>query len=311
MMRPASRVSAAGRRLRAAARRNLTAYAFLLPWLVGFIGLTAGPMVASFVLAFTSFDLLSAPHWIGVANFVDMFQDDRWWNAVKVTFTYVVLQVPLKIAFALVIALLLNRRVGAISLYRALYYLPSLLGGSVAIAVLWRHLFGDTGLVNDFFRAFGWKDPPFWIVDPRFALDTIVLLGVWQFGASMIIFLAGLRQIPHELYEAAVMDGAGSFAQFRSVTVPQLTPLIFFNLVLQMIHSFQAFTPAYVVSGGTGGPLDHTLFYTLYLYEMGFERLSLGYASSMAWVLLVAIAVFTAVMFATSDRWVYYQEGQR
>ncbi len=310
----AGQVLARGRleRLRAsrALRRNLAAYVFLAPWLIGFFGLALGPMLASLYLSFTKFDLLSEPRWVAIDNYLGLLQDQRWWNSVHVTLTYVVLEVPLKLAFALLVAILLNRGLQAMSLYRTVYYVPSLLGGSVAVAILWRQLFGSQGLVNELLRSLGVSHPPIWIVDPSYVLYVIVLLGVWQFGSPMVIFLAGLRQIPRELYEAAHVDGAGRLQRFRSITLPLLTPIVFFNLVLQLIHSFHAFTPAFIVSNGTGGPLDRTLFYTLYLYQQGFAHLKMGYASAMAWVLFVFVALFTAIAFLTSRFWVFYQDRQ-
>src|SRR5215831_19090074 len=196
-------------------RRNLTAYVFLLPWLAGFFGLTLGPMLASLFLSFTKFDLLSDPRWVGTRNYLALLQDERWWNAVR-----------LKLAFALAVAMLLNQGLRAMPLYRAVYYIPSLLGGSVAVAILWRQVFGQDGVVNTILHLLGVAHPPIWIVDPNFALYTLVLLGVWQFGSPMVIFLAGLRQIPRELYEAAVVDGAGRFQRFLRITLPLLTPLV-------------------------------------------------------------------------------------
>ena len=291
-------------------RRNLTAYVFLLPWLAGFFGLTLGPMLASLFLSFTKFDLLSDPRWVGTRNYLALLQDERWWNSVRVTFTYVGLEVPLKLAFALAVAMLLNQGLRAMPLYRAVYYVPSLLGGSVAVAILWRQVFGQDGVVNTILHLLGVAHPPIWIVDPNFALYTLVLLGVWQFGSPMVIFLAGLRQIPRELYEAAVVDGAGRFQRFLRITLPLLTPLVFFNMVLQLISSFHAFTPAFIISNGTGGPVDRTLFYTLCLYQRGFASLRMGYASAMAWVLLLFVALFTALAFATQRYWVFYQDRQ-
>jgi multiple sugar transport system permease protein len=189
-----------------------------------------------------------------------------------------------------------------------LFYVPSLLGSSVAIAILWRQMFGDSGLVNAALNTIGWHSPPSWLTDPSVSIYTLIALAVWEFGSPMIIFLAGLRQIPHELYEAAQIDGAGRITQFTRVTVPLLTPLILFNLVLQMIGAFQAFTPAYIISGGTGGPVDGTLFYTLYLYQQSFGYLQMGYGAAMAWLLFVVVALFTGAIFLTSRYWVFYLE---
>jgi len=297
---------------RAALQRDLTGYAFLAPWLVGFVVFTLGPVLASLYLSFTKFDLLTPPQWIGLDNYMRMFgADARFWQALKVTFVYMLLEVPLKLCFALAVAMALDKGIRGGGLYRALFYVPSLLGGSVAIAVLWRQLFDGNGLVNQVLLwAFGIRGPA-WISDPDTALYTLVLLAIWQFGSPMIIFLAGLRQVPQDLYEAAAMDGAGAWRRFRKITLPMLAPVIFFNLVLQVIEGFKAFTPAFVVSGGTGGPVDSTLFYTLYLYQEAFAYFRMGYASALAWVLLIVIGLFTAMSFLTSKYWVYYEDDPR
>ncbi|HLZ56596.1 MAG TPA: sugar ABC transporter permease [Ktedonosporobacter sp.] len=305
--RPAKKQSQS-RRLSSEARENLGAYLFLLPWFLGLILLTAGPMLSSLYLSFTKFDLLSAPQWIGMQNYVALFQDPRWLTSVRVTLTYVFFSVPVKMAMALGLALLLNKGIKGLGLYRAIYYVPSLLGGSVAIAILWRQVFDADGLVNQALGLIGIHTTQSWISSPGTALFTLVALSAWQFGSPMLIFMAGLKQIPPEYYEAASTDGAGKVRMFFAVTLPLLTPIIFFNMVLQMIFAFQAFTPAFIVSGGTGGPDDSTLFYTLYLYQEGFGYLYMGYASAMAWILVVGIAIFTALAFLTSRYWVFYQD---
>jgi multiple sugar transport system permease protein len=218
-----------------------------------------------------------------------------------------VFSVPLKLAFALCVALLLNRGMRGLPLYRALFYLPSLLGASVAIAILWRQIFAADGLVNDFLSLFG-IDGPSWISNPRYSLWTLIILSVWQFGSPMIIFLAGLRQIPQDMYEAASLDGASKWRQFWKITLPLLTPVVFFNAIIQTIEAFKSFTPAFIISGGSGGPIDSTLFYTLYLYNEAFSFFRMGYASALAWVLLLLIACFTAFSFLTSKYWVHYDD---
>ena len=288
-------------------RDNAVAYFFLLPWLVGFFVLTLGPLLTSLYLSFTDFDLLTTPEWIGTANYVEMFtQDRRFRTSLGVTFNYVFFSVPLSLAFALLVAMLLNRDIRGIGLYRAVFYLPSLLGGSVAIAILWRQIFGRDGLVNRALELVGINGPS-WISTPQYALDTLIVLHIWQFGAAMLIFLAGLKQIPQDLYDAASVDGAGIVSKFFRITVPMLTPVIFFNLIMGIIGAFKAFTSAYIVSGGNGGPLDATLFYTLYLYEKGFTNFEMGYASAMAWVLLIIISICTALVFRSSRFWVHYE----
>lgn len=296
---------------RAAWHRNRAGYLFLLPWLLGFFGLTLGPTLASLYLAFTKFDLLTAPEWIGLENFQYMFEsDDRFYQALKVTFTYVVWSVPLKLTVALLLAMALDKGIRAVGFYRALFYLPSLLGASVAVAVLWRQLFDRNGIVNQLLALLGFQGEA-WLNHPDYALGTLVILAIWQFGSPMVIFLAGLRQIPIDLYEASAMDGARPFRQFYKITLPLLAPVIFFNVVLQTIEAFKAFTQAFIVSGGTGGPIDSTLFYTLYLYEEAFANFRMGYASALAWFLLVIIGLFTAIAFLTSRYWVYYEDERR
>ncbi|GAB2477241.1 sugar ABC transporter permease [Promicromonospora xylanilytica] len=288
-------------------RDGRAAAGFLAPWFIGLAVITAGPLVASLYLSFTDFDLLSPARWIGLENYAQMFQDARWLKSLGVTATFVAVSVPLQLAFALALALFLDKGLRGLSFYRSLYYLPSLLGGSVAIAILWRQVFGKEGLVNQVLGLFGIEGPG-WIAHPDTALMTIIALGVWTFGSPMVIFLAGLRQIPQMYYEAAAIDGASRWRQFRNITFPLLTPIVFFNLVLQIINAFQSFTQAFVVSGGTGGPSDSTLFYTLYLYLRGFGSLDMGYASAMAWVLLLVVGGFTALNFAASRYWVFYDD---
>lgn len=304
-----ARGTANGARQRPARRRGdgRAAALFLAPWFVGLALITAGPMVASLYLSFTDYDLLQAPTWIGWDNYERMFSDPRLLNSLQVTFTYVFVSVPLQLAAALGLALLLDKGLRGLAVYRSIYYLPSLLGGSVAIAILWRQVFGADGLINQVLALVGIQGQG-WVSHPDYALGTLVALNVWTFGAPMIIFLAGLRQIPRMYYEAASIDGAGRWRQFRSITVPMLTPIIFFNLVLQLINAFQSFTQAFVVSGGTGGPADSTMFYTLYLYLKGFGSLEMGYASAMAWFLLLIIGGMTFVNFLASKYWVFYDD---
>jgi multiple sugar transport system permease protein len=296
---------------------NLSSYAFLLPWLAGFFVLTFYPMLYSLYLSFTQFNILQPPKWIGMRNFFIMFagnadfpRDERFLNSLFVTFRFVFISVPLKLAFALAVAVLMNQKLKLIPFYRTIYYIPTLLGGSVAISVLWRRLFMGDGVINTILRgAFG-LNPPSWISNPQYALYTLILLAVWQFGSPMIIFLAGLKQIPQEYYEAASVDGAGKARQFFAITIPSLSPIIFFNLVMQMISAFQSFTQAFIVSGGNGGPLDSTMFYSLYLYIKGFGFYEMGYAAAMAWLLLLIIAALTVLTFRASGSLVSYGSGE-
>ena len=288
-------------------RREGAAWVFLSPWVLGACVLTLLPMAVSLYLSFTDYDLFSAPDWVGLRNYTQMFTEDpRYWRSVLTTLTYVVVAVPLQLALALLVALALKNMRRGRAFYRSAFYAPSLLGASMSIALVWRAIFNDGGTVDHLLGTGGWVNRPGW------ALLAVALLTVWQFGAPMVIFLAGLQQIPGELYEAAEVDGAGAWRRFLSITVPMLSPVIFFNLVLQTIQAFQVFTPAFAISAGKGGPADSTLFYTLYLYDRGFVASHMGYASAMAWVLLLAIGAVTAILFRTSRSWVFYaSEGDR
>lgn len=291
-------------------RRSWAAYLFLSPWLIGLLWFTLGPMAWSLYYSFTDYSLLEAPNWVGLDNYARMVDDTRFHNSAVVTLKYVAMSVPLELVVSLGLALLLNQGIRGLSVYRAVYYVPSLLGGSVAIAVLWRQIFGPRGLFDQGLSAVGIEVPAL-ISSPDTALYTLVILRVWQFGAPMLIFLAALRQVPRDVLEAASIDGAGAVRRFLSVTLPLLTPIVFFNLVLQVIGSFQAFTPAYIISGGSGGPQDSTLFYTLYLYQRAFANFDMGYGAALAWVLLIVIALFTAANFLVSRYWVYYEDDRR
>ena len=285
---------------------NGPGYLFLLPWFIGFFGLTIAPILSSLYLSFTNFDMLTPPQWVGMDNYVRMFTNDpKFYQSMRVTLLFVAFSVPLKLAFALAVALLLNRGMKGLPIYRAVFYLPSLLGASVAIAVLWRTLFAGDGLVNQGLALIGIQGPA-WISNPRYSLWTLVALAVWQFGSPMIIFLAGLRQIPQDVYEAASLEGAGRWRIFWKITLPLLTPVVFFNAIIQTIEGFKSFTPAFIISGGTGNPVNSTLFYTLYLYQEAFGFFRMGYASALAWVLLIIVAVFTGISFLSSRYWVHY-----
>ncbi len=292
------------------AQENRAAYLFLTPWLIGIIGITLMPMIASLYLSFTQYGVLGAPTWVGWDNYVKLFtRDRRFVKSIWVTLTYVGWSVPLVLLFSLTIAVALNRGLAGLALYRSLFYVPSLIGASVGIGILWKVVFGERGVVNDILAIFGIAGRG-WINNPTFALPTVITLHVWTFGASMVIFLAALRQIPESYYEAASIDGANAWQRFRRITLPLITPVLFFNAILLLIGSFQAFTQAFVVSNGRGGPVDSTLLYSLYLYQQAFQQLNMGYASAMAWVLLLAIAAATAFLFWTSRFWVFYGDDR-
>ncbi|MFD0961906.1 carbohydrate ABC transporter permease [Paenibacillus chungangensis] len=280
-------------------------YVFVAPWLIGLFALTLGPMLQSLYLSMTRYHLLESPKWTGLANYKEiLLEDDTFVQSLGVTFRYVLFSVPLKLAFALLVAMLLYRSIRGMAVFRSIYYLPSLIGGSLAIAAIWRNIFGMEGVVNKLLAFFG-VAPMDWINLPDTSLTTLIALAVWQFGSAMVIFLAGLKQIPNDLYEAAAVDGSSRIRTFFSVTIPMLTPIILFNLVMQTINSFQMFTQAFVIT--KGGPIDSTLVYALYLYQKAFVFFEMGYASGLAWILMLLIAAATAVIFITSRKWVHYE----
>jgi multiple sugar transport system permease protein len=291
-------------------RENLAGYLFMSPWIAGFLLLTAGPMAASLYFAFTDYNLFSSPKWIGFDNFTRMLDDPRWQKSVEVTAKYVVIGTPLKLLLALGVALLLAQSRRGQAFYRAAFYAPSLIGASVSVGFVWRALFSDDAIVDRTQSIFG-MDVGGWVGNPDWVLYSLVALTVWQFGAPMVIFLAGLKQVPRELYEAAEVDGAGPFKRFWSITLPMISPVLFFNVLLETIHSFQIFGSAYVVSNATCGPADSTLVYTCYLYQKGFKEAQMGFASAMAWMLLLAVALVTVVLFWSQKRWVHYEEASR
>lgn len=287
---------------------NVVGYVFAAPFILGFLIFTLFPMLSSLYYSFTNYDLLSSPTWVGVDNYQKIFLNDaKIMKSFQVTFTYVFCSVPLRLNFALLVAMLLKNAVRGIGFYRSAYYLPSLIGGSVAVAIMWSQIFGEKGLVNSALGLIGIEATTNWIGNPGTALGTLITLSVWQFGSSMLIFLAGLKNIPASYYEAASVDGAGGVRQFFKITLPLLSPIILFNLIMQTISAFMTFTPAYIISRGEGGPLDNTLLYSLYLYQKAFRFFDMGYASAMAWVMLIIIGIITLTLFQTSKYWVHYE----
>ncbi|MBB6635638.1 carbohydrate ABC transporter permease [Cohnella thailandensis] len=287
---------------------HIVGYIFSAPFILGFLVFILFPMASSLYYSFTDYNMLTKPNFIGFDNFTRMFtDDDKYWKSVRVTFTYVFASVPLRLAFALGVAMLLNRSIKGVGFYRSAYYLPSLIGGSVAVSILWTQVFGDQGIINSALGLIGIESTKSWIGTPETAIWTLIALAVWQFGSSMLIFLAGLKNIPKEMYEASGVDGAGKVRQFFKITIPMLSPIILFNLINQTISSFMTFTPAYIISRGEGGPLDSTLLYSLNLYKRAFEYYEMGYASAMAWVMLIVIGIMTLILFQTSKYWVHYE----
>ena len=294
--------------LRPALRRNLEGWLFASPWVVGFFLWTLGPMAASLGIAFTEWDLISSPRWVGLANIQTMLDDKLMWQALKVTTIYALTSMPLHIILGMILALLLNARIFGLRFYRTAYYLPSVLSG-VAVALLWRWLFSNEfGLFNALLSYVGVKGPS-WLGDPSWALPSLVLMSLWGVGSGAIIYLAGLQGIPTDLYEAAEVDGANGWARFWHITLPMMTPVLFFQLVTGIIAALQVFTQAFIMTAG--GPNNATLFFLLYLYQNGFQYFRMGYASALAWILFLYILILTLIVYRSSGLWVYYEGAER
>lgn len=292
-------------------RENVAGYSFLIPWLIGFFGLTVGPMFYSLYLSFTRYNLFSPPEWIGLDNYIRMFTSDATFiQSAKVTGMYVLFGAPLKLAAALGVAMLLNYRDKGAGFFRSALYTPSLIAGSVSVAIVWRAMFNTNGPVDQTLSTFG-INLGGWVGNVDLVIPMMILLAAWGFGGPMIIFLAGLKQIPTEFYEAAEVDGAGPLRKFWSVTIPMLSPVLFFNLLLETIGAFQVFNSAYIISGGTGGPAGMTNFYTLYLYKRAFRDAQMGYAAAMAWVLVFVVALISIFLFRSSKSWVHYAGDEK
>ncbi len=291
-----------------ARREAIECYLFISPVCVGLLAFTIGPILASLYFSFTEYNIIRAPQWVGLGQFRALVTDELFWQSLKVTGLYVVLHLPLSLVLALGIALLMNQQVRGIVFFRTVYYLPSVISG-VAVALLWMWIFNpEFGILNTLL-SFVHIQGPAWLFDEHWSLPAIALMSLWGVGGSMLIYLAGLQGIPSELYEAAEIDGASRGHRFWFITLPLLSTVILFNLVIGLIASFQEFTPAYVMT--RGGPNFSTLFYNYYLYENAFEYLYMGYASAMAWVLLVIVLILTLLVFKSSPMWVFYQERQR
>lgn len=288
----------------AANKETVAGYLFIAPFIIGFLAFSAIPILISLYLSFTEYDILGTPKFIGIENYVRMFTNDpKVWKTFGVTFFYAAISVPLKLIMALAVAMLFLKNNRFTGFMRGVYYLPSIMGGSIAVAVLWRRLFASDGVINGILALIGFPRNISWLGRKDTAIWTLIILSVWQFGSSMLIFLAGLKQIPASLYEAATVDGGSKPRQFFSITLPMLTPVLFFNLVQQMINAFMAFTQSFVITNG--GPRDSTRFYSVYQYQRAFEFHEMGYASAMAWFMLLVIGILTALIFKSSTRWVY------
>ena len=280
---------------------------FCLPFIIGFLLFLIVPMGLSLYYSFCDYDILSPPRFTGLDNYIEMFTaDETFWQSLKATFYFAFVSVPLRLIFALIVAMILVKPTKLTGFYRAAYYLPSIIGGSVAASILWRRMFSPDGVVNSLLGVIGIDTKFSWLGDTKTAIWTLILLAVWQFGSSMLIFLSALKQIPKELYEAADVDGANKFTKFWRVTLPLLTPTIFFNLVMQMINGFLAFTQSLIITQGK--PMNSTLFYAVYMYQQSFSFNHAGYASAMAWTMLAMIGVTTFILFKTKKYWVFEQE---
>lgn len=274
------------------------------PFIIGFFLFMVVPMILSLYYSLCNYNILSPPQFTGLANYIKAFtQDPKFVKSICVTFFFALVSVPLRLIFALLVAMILVRKSKLSAFYRAVYYLPSIIGGSVAVAILWKRMFAMDGVINSILRNIGIQTSISWLGNTSTAIWTLIILAVWQFGSSMLIFLASLKQIPSTLYEAAEVDGAKKGSQFWRITLPLLTPTIFFNLVMQMINGFLAFTQCYIITQGK--PMDSTLFYTVYMYQQSFEFYNTGYGAALAWIMLAIISVVTGVLFATKKLWVY------
>lgn len=277
---------------------------FSLPFIIGFAAFMIVPMGISLYYSFCDYNILSPAAFAGLKNYIKMFTDDDvFFKTIGVTFYFALVSVPLRLIFALLVAMILQKTTKATGFYRAAYYLPSIIGGSVAVAILWRRMFATDGVINTLLGAIGIETSFAWLGNTKTAIWVLIILAVWQFGSSMLIFLSSLKQIPVTLYEAARVDGANKFSQFFKITLPLLTPTIFFNLVMQMINGFLAFTQCFIITQGR--PMNSTLFYTVYMYQQSFEFYNTGYGAALAWVMLAIIGLITAVLFATKKFWVY------
>jgi multiple sugar transport system permease protein len=291
--------------LRPALREAIEGYLFISPWLVGLVVFTLGPMLASLALSFTTYDIINPPVWNGLANYREaLFGDWLVWHSLKVTAIYSFVSVPLGLVGSFLVALLLNQRVRGLSVFRAVYYLPVLVPPAAG-ALLWAWIFNpDFGLLNTLLSDIGIQGPP-WLINSRWALPSVILMSLWGIGGPMLIYLAGLQGIPTTLYEAATIDGATALHRLRDITIPMMTPVIFFNLVLGVISSFQVFTVAYILT--QGGPHYATQFYVLHLYQQGFRDFRMGYASALAWILFVIVLAMTLLFVRSAESWVYHE----
>ncbi len=287
-------------------RENLVGYLFISPWLIGFLVFTLYPFCRSFYLSLTRYNIIQEPHFIGLANYKMMlFEDELFWKSLWVTIRYALVSVPIVLVVGVLLALLLNINVKGIAVFRTIFYLPSIVPMVATTSIFMWILNPQVGLVNRVLALFH-IDGPGWLTDPKWTLWSLVFMAIWGAGGSMVIYLAGLKDIPQYLYEAATLDGAGVIKKTRMITLPMLTPVIFFNLVMGVIGTFQYFTQAFMISKGSGGPEDSTLFYALYMFQRSWKYMDMGYGSAMAWALFVIIVILTSIIFQSQKRWVHY-----
>jgi multiple sugar transport system permease protein len=293
------------RRFSGRMREAIECYIFIAPAVLGLLLFYLGPMIASFYFSLTEYDLLSPAEWVGLENYRELAEDDIFWKSLRVTVMYSLVSVPLVLFLALLLALLLNLRFRGVTFFRTVYYLPTVMSG-VAVATLWKWIFNtDYGILNLLLDKVGIRGPS-WLTDQDWAIWALILTSIWTVGGSMLIFLAGLQNIPGELYEAAAIDGAGAWSKFRNITVPLLSHVTFFNLVLGIIGALQVFTEGFVLT--EGGPNNSTLLLSIYLYRNAFEFLKMGYASAIAWVMFLIVLLLTLAVFKSAPMWVHYQE---
>ena len=295
-------------------RESAAAYMYVSPWIFGFFLFTLIPMVASLYFSFTNYNIIDAPTWVGLKNYGDLIYDPRFWQSLKVTLSFALMALPASLAFGLFLAVLLNQDIPFVKLWRTLYFLPSVLTG-VAVVLLWVVIFNpQIGVINNALKLVGIKGPG-WLHDPDWALFSLVIMSLWGVGQTMIIYLAGLQSVPTDMYDAAKVDGANMLRRFVNITIPMMSPVIFFNLIIGLIATFQYFTQAYIASLSVGdeigGPVRSTLFYNIYLYQSGFKFFEMGYASALAWVLFIIILVLTILVFKSSPMWVHYEGDLR
>lgn len=286
-------------------RESIAGYLFVAPWLIGFLIFTLGPLIASMIFSTWEWDILTPPKFVGYDNYVKMWNDDLFWQSLKVTVIYSFARIPLVLALGLTLAALLNQKIRALGFFRTVFYVPTVLPG-VAVSLLWIWILnGDYGIMNWALKIFLGIQGPNWLQSEFWVLPALIMMSLWFIGQNMLVYLAGLQGIPTELYESAVIDGANFWQRFIHITIPMISPVIFYNLIITLINSFETFTQGYVMTGG--GPMNASLFYILYLFNNAFRYFQMGYASALAWIFFIILMFFTALIFRSSKAWVHYE----